>query len=213
MPSQRFSVETFLKVGGITSPYLAVILGVFFFKNGLFAVLLYHLILLICIIGINGSKALILIKSGFIRHIGPLICLGGLLPGVFIFFLWPFAKQETANLDQLMESVNLTNTSFTVFALYACFINPFLEESFWRGCFNPGAWPPSYIDALFSGYHAIVLIPVVKPIFVLLAFMALMCVGWVFRNIYRLTGGLVIPLLTHIVADIAILYAVWKIMQ
>jgi hypothetical protein len=40
-----------------------------------------------------------------------------------------------------------------------------------------------------------------------------MFVGWIFRNIYRLTSGLVIPLLTHIVADIAILYALWKIMQ
>jgi hypothetical protein len=47
----------------------------------------------------------------------------------------------------------------------------------------------------------------------LLSFVTLMFVGWIFRNIYRLTSGLVIPLLTHIVADIAILYALWKIMQ
>ncbi len=202
-----------LKLCGIISPYLAVVLGVFYFKNGLFAVLLYHLILLICIIGINRAKALKLIKSGFNWHIGPLICLGGLLPGVIIFFLWPIAKLESVDLAQLMESVNLTHTSFTVFTLYACFVNPFLEESFWRGCFKPGSWIPSYIDALFAGYHAILLIPVVRSIFVLLAFMALMCVGWMFRNIYRLTSGLAISLLTHIVADIAILYAVWKIMQ
>jgi len=202
-----------LKLCGIISPYLAVVLGVFYFKNGFLAVLLYHLILLICIIGINGSKALKLIQSGFHRHIGPLICLGGLLPGVVIFFLWPIAKLESVDLAQLMESVNLTNTSFAIFALYACFVNPFLEESFWRGCFKPGSWIPSYIDALFAGYHAILLMPVVKLTFVLLSFVTLMFVGWIFRNIYRLTSGLAISLLTHIVADIAILYAVWKIMQ
>jgi len=213
MPSRRFPVETFLKICGIASPYLAVILGVFFFKSGLFAVLLYHLVLAICIVGINRSKAIKLLVSGFRRHIGPLICLGGLLPGVVIFFLWPIAKLEPVDLAQLMESVSLTNTSFMVFALYACFVNPFLEESFWRGCFKPASWRPGPIDALFAGYHAIILIPVVKPVFVLLSFMALTCVGWIFRNIYRLTGGLAIPLLTHIVADIAILYAVWKIMQ
>ncbi len=213
MPTRKIPVETFLKICGIISPYLAVILGVFFFKSGLFAVLLYHLILLICIIGINRPQALKLLVSGFNRHVGPLICLGGLLPGVVILFFWPFAKQETVDLAQLMGSVNLTNTSFTVFVLYSCFVNPFLEESFWRGCFKPKSWLPGPVDALFAGYHAIVLIPVVKPTFVLFSFAALMCVGWIFRNIYRLTGGLAIPLLTHIIADIAILYAVWKIMQ
>ena len=210
---RKIPAENYFKTCGAVSPYLAVVLGVFYFKNGFLAILLYHLLLLICIIGINRAKALKLIKSGFNWHIGPLICLGGLLPGVLIFFFWPFAKLESVDLAQVMESVNLTNTSFAIFALYACFVNPFLEESFWRGCFKPGSWIPSYIDALFAGYHAILLIPVVRSIFVLLAFMALMCVGWIFRNIYRLTSGLAISLLTHIVADIAILYAVWKIMQ
>jgi membrane protease YdiL (CAAX protease family) len=210
---RNISVKNYFKICGAVSPYLAVVLGVFYFKNGFLAILLYHLLLLICIIGINRAKALKLIKSGFNWHIGPLICLSSLLPGVLIFFLWPFAKLESVDLAQVMESVNLTNISFAIFALYACFVNPFLEESFWRGCFKPGSWIPSYIDALFAGYHAILLIPVVRSIFVLLAFMALMCVGWIFRNIYRLTSGLAISLLTHIVADIAILYAVWKIMQ
>ena len=213
MSHRRFSVEMFLRAAGIISPYLAVILGVFIFKSGLFAVLLYHFILAVCIIGINRSQTLKLIKSGFHRYIGPLICLGGLLPGMAILFLWPYAKQQTADLAQLMNSVNLTSTSFTVFALYACLINPFLEESFWRGCFKPASWRPGPVDALFAGYHAVVLIPVFTPVFVGLSFLALMFVGWAFRNIYRLTDGLAIPLLTHIIADIAIFFAVWKIMQ
>ena len=210
---KRVNGKSVSKLCGIVTPYLAVILGVFFFKNSLFAVLLYHVILLICIITINRSQALKLLVSGFDRYVGPLICLGGLLPGVVIFFLWSTAKLESVDLAQLMRSINLTGTSFTFFAVYACPINPFFEESFWRGCFKPGSWVPSPIDALFAGYHAIVLIPVVKPIFVLLSFTAMMFVGWIFRNIYRITGGLAIPLLTHIVADIAIIYAIWKIMQ
>lgn len=210
---RKIPVENFFKTCGIVSPYLAVFLGVFYFKNALFALLLYHLTLSICIIEINGVTALKLIKSDPIWHISRLICLSGLLSGVVIYFLWPIAKLESINLAQLMESVNLKNTSFMFFALYVCFVNPFLEESFWRGCFKPGSWAPRYIDALFAGYHAIILVPVFKPVFVLLSFTALMCVGWIFRNIYRMTGGLAIDLLTHIIADIAIFYAVWKIMQ
>ena len=213
MVGRQVSVKTFLKITGIVSPYLAVILGLFILKSAFFAVLFYHLMLVICIIGINRSKTLTLLRLGFHRYLGPLISLGGLLPGIVIFLLWPFAKRNASDLTQLMELINLENTSFTIFALYSCLINPFLEESFWRGCFKTNSWFPNYIDMLFAGYHTIVLAPVVKPVFVLFSFMALMIVGCIFRNIYRLTGGLSIPLLTHIVADIAILYAVWKIMS
>jgi len=109
--------------------------------------------------------------------------------------------------------VKQTNTSFTVFTLYACFVNPFLEDSFWRGCFKPTSWRLGLVDALFAGYHAVVLIPVVTPVFVGLSFLALMFVSWAFRNIYRVTGGLAIPLLTHIIADVAIFFSVRKILR
>lgn len=213
MSNRKISVQECLKTYGVISPYLAVVLGLFFFNNGFLAALLYHVSLLICVIGINRSKALNLIKSGFHRTIGPLICFGGLLPGVAIFYLWPIAKLESADLVQLMESVNLTHAPFILFAAYACLVNPFLEESFWRGCFKPRSWPPNLVDALFAGYHAMILLPLIKPAFVVLSFMVLMCVGWVFRNIYRLTGGLAICLLTHTIADIAIFYTIWEIMQ
>lgn len=195
------------------SPYLAVILGVFVFKNGLFAVLLYHFILTICIAGINKRKALILLKTGYRPCLGPLIVLAGLLPGAVIVLLWPFAKQDTINIAQTIESVGLSDVCFAVFAIYSCFVNPFLEESFWRGCFKTKSCMPGPIDALFAGYHAIVMLPVVKPVFVILSFLALAFVSWAFRMIYRLTGGLAIPIAIHIIADVAILGALWKIMQ
>jgi hypothetical protein len=78
----------------MVSPYLAVFLGVFYLKSGFFALLLYYLILLICIVGINSSKVLKLIKSGFHQQIGTLVCLGDLLHGGGYFFLRPFAKKK-----------------------------------------------------------------------------------------------------------------------
>ena len=195
------------------SPYLAVLFGVFYIKNAFVAVLFYHLILLVCIVGINRSQVLKLLVSGFHRYTGPVISLGGLIPGIVILLLWPYAKQPAVNLAELMGQVNLSDVSFTVFVFYACLVNPFLEESFWRGCFKPASWRPVPIDVLFAWYHTILLIPVLKPGFVVLSFVALMLVSWIFRNIYRLTGGLAIPLLIHIVADISIFFAVWKIIQ
>ncbi|MHC4524046.1 MAG: CPBP family glutamic-type intramembrane protease [Planctomycetota bacterium] len=213
MVGRQSPLENYLKICGIVSPYFAVLLGVFYFKNGFLAVLAYHLILLLCIVGINRTKAIKLILTGFHRNIGPLICLGGLLPGVVILFLWPIAKSESIKIDELFETINLTGTSFIVFALYACFVNPFLEESFWRGCFNSKAVMPNIVDVLFAGYHALAVFPVLKPVFVFLIFLTMAFVGWLFRTLYRISCGLAIPLLTHIIADIAILYAVWKIIQ
>ena len=213
MVERQSPLENYLIFCGVISPYLAVLLGVFYLKNGFLSVLFYHLILLICIIGINRAKAIKLIVTGFHRYIGPLICLGGLLPGVVILLLWPTAKSESVKIAQLFESINLSGTSFIVFALYACFVNPFLEESFWRGCFKNQTLWPNTVDMLFAGYHALAVFPVLKAPFVVLVFLAMTFVAWFFRTLYRLTGGLAIPLLTHIIGDIAILYTLWKIMQ
>ncbi|MHC4551501.1 MAG: CPBP family intramembrane glutamic endopeptidase [Planctomycetota bacterium] len=208
----RKHLETVLKTCGILSPYLAVLLGLFYFKNAFVSVLLYHLLLLGCIAGINGRKAIHFLKVGF-DGIIRWFCLCGLLPGIFIVSLWPIAKIETINLSNLFELVGLSNTSFCVFALYACLVNPFLEESFWRGCFKPALKRPGLVDILFGGYHAVIVLPVLSLPYAIITLALLTCVGWVFRNIYCVTGGLAIPLITHIIADIAILAAVWKIMQ
>jgi membrane protease YdiL (CAAX protease family) len=204
---------TILKTFGVLSPYLAVTLGLFLFKNGLLAVLLYHLILLVCIIGINRGKALTLLRTGFQPGLGALIALGGLLPGAMIYFFWPYAKQSGVNIEHIMASVHLSNASFAFFVVYSCFVNPILEESFWRGCFPGQSQLPGWVDGLFAGYHAVILIPVVRPVFVLLSFPALSGVSWIFRMLYRRTGGLAIPLVSHLVADIAILWAVWKMIH
>ena len=198
---------------GLCSPYIAVLVGVFIFKNIFPAVLFYHAVLLICITGINKSNAVKLLYKGYHGCIGPLVCLGGLLPGIVIIYCWPVAKPEEANLSELFSMLSLNKELFAVFAVYACLINPFLEESFWRGCFKSRSVLPTPVDALFAGYHAIAVYPAVKPVFAVFLFFVMTFVGWLFRYLYNFTGGLLIPLLTHIIADIAILYAFWMIMQ
>ncbi|MHC4553565.1 MAG: CPBP family glutamic-type intramembrane protease [Planctomycetota bacterium] len=198
---------------GICSPYLAVLAGVFILKNGLLAVLLYHAVLLVCIIAINKIHALKLLIKGCHGCVGPLICLGGLLPAVVIIYFWPLAKLPDVNLSEVFSSLNLNKQLFGIFAVYSCIVNPFMEESFWRGCFKNNSLFPAPVDMLFAAYPALVIYPVVKLPFVVLLFAALTFVGWLFRTLYNFTGGLLIPLMTHIIADIAILYAIWKIMQ
>ncbi len=213
MQNRQRPVEWYLRIAGIASPYLAVCFGLFVLKNGFVSVLMYHLTLLICSIEINKSKSLKLLASGFHRTLGPLMCLGGLLPAAIIVWLWPIAKLDAVEITGLFEMIHLPKGPFMIFALYACLVNPLLEESFWRGCFSNQSRKPNYVDLLFAGYHALILAAVLKPAFVVAAFVALAGASWLFRNMYRLTGGLLIPLLAHLIADIAIFAAVWKILQ
>lgn len=190
---------------------MAVVAGVFFLRNAFAAVLFYHLVLLICILKLNGTGAFRLLQKGFHRFIGPLICVGGIVPGVVIVYLWPIAKPSGTDITGTLDMLNLGGPMLLVFAIYACFVNPVLEEAFWRGSFSKGSIWPNPIDALFAGYHAVAIAPVVKPLFAAFIFAALVFVAWLFRQLYRLTGGLLIPFVTHVIADIAILYAIWTI--
>ena len=205
-------VQPLLKSIGIGSPYFAVVIGVFLFINGFAAVLFYHIVLAAAIATHKINPVHFLLK-GFRPVIGPLICLGGLLPGVVILLLWAFAKQESVDLSDIFLMLNLHGRLFTLFAVYACLVNPILEESFWRGCLKNNSRCPSGVDMLFAGYHALAVFPVLKPVFVVFVFTAMVFVGWLFRSLYRLTGGLFVPLMTHIIADIAILFAIRKIIQ
>lgn len=208
----RLQKKSLLRIAGILSPYIAFIV---FVPRGhpIAAILFYHITLLLCILGIEGPDAFRRLARGFGPRIGPLICVGGCVPGFVIFYLWAIARQDSVDLANVFTSLHLSGPLFAIFATYSCLINPVLEESFWRGCFDNLSRLPNRIDALFAGYHAMAVIPVVKPVFVLLTFLSMVFVGWLFRTLYRRTGGLLIPYITHLIADIAILYAVWRLIQ
>jgi len=185
--------------------------GIYILKNILIATLLYHIMLLICIYGIARFDIIKLFIKGAKWPLGPAFCLSGLTAGGVILYLGPIARLEQVDLAKTLASLNLDRQWYLIYAVYACLVNPFLEEAFWRGCFKNNSLLPNPIDALFSGYHALVVIPVLRTPYIVLLFLAMLGVGWLFRILYRVTGGLLIPLLTHFVADIAILYAIWKI--
>lgn len=192
---------------------MAVLAGVFLLRNAFAAVLFYHLVLLVCILKVDGTSPFRQLTRGFHRYIGPVVGLGGIVPGFVIVYAWPVAGGTGIDLPNTLSSLKMGGPMLLWFALYACFINPVLEEAFWRGSFDQGSIMPNFVDALFAGYHALAVSPVVKPLFAVLLFAALVFVGWLFRQLYRLTDGLLIPFVTHVIADIAILYAIWTIVN
>lgn len=197
---------------GICSPYIAVIGFVFMLRNLLLAVGFYHLVLLICILAIRRTGTCKLCFKRFPWRFG-VICLGGIVPGFVILAAWPMARAEHVELADLMTTLHVNKPLFIAFSIYACLVNPLLEEGFWRGCFDNRSIRPNGVDILFAGYHALAVCVILKPPFVVVLLAAMTFAGWLFRTLYRLSDSLLPALLLHSIADIAILYAIWKLIE
>ena len=63
------------------------------------------------------------------------IILAGLC-GVVIVTIWPMAKLDHVNLSIVLTSLGLSRTLWLVSRIFVLTVNPFLEEAFWRGCFE-----------------------------------------------------------------------------
>jgi membrane protease YdiL (CAAX protease family) len=61
----------------------------------------------------------------------------------------------------------------------------------------------------FAGYHLLVLVSIVGPGWMLLAFIGLIAVSIFWRWLYQTTGNLSAPLLSHALADLGIVLAAW----
>lgn len=211
MKERAVFTKRFLQALGICSPYVAVLAGVFLLKNIFPAVLFYHAVLLACIFGMTRFYVFKQFAAGFHRVLVPLFVSGGLVAGAVVLYGWPLAAGEQVDLARLLAGLHFGPPWFFLFAVYACLVNPLLEEAFWRGCFRNRSHWPTAVDGLFAGYHALAVVPIVTPVFAAGVFAAMTFVGWLFRALARRSGGLLVPVLTHLVADAAILYAVWRI--
>ncbi len=127
--------------------------------------------------------------------------------GPLIFLLWPLAADPAVPLRAVLAGLGLQGASWWGFAAYYVLVNPLLEEAFWRGWLASDARHPSAIDALFSGYHAAVLVLFVDWPWVLFAFACLATAAWLWRRIVMRRGGLAIPVVSHLVADVSVIAA------
>ena len=87
-----------------------------------------------------------------------------------------------------------------------------MEEVYWRG-FLKGKGTgneklPWVVDIVFAGYHLPVLAFFIKPAWLVFAFVVIWMGGWACRWLSRKFGGIAIPLMSHIIADLSIAIAV-----
>ena len=191
-------------------PYLAIWAGLFLFKSAWFALLGFHIaIILVLLIARPGIPVEILFKT---RHFtwtrrSIFTCAG---IGVAIYYFHPYLGLA-GDLASQLESLGLTASTWPLFIAYFTLTNPFIEEYFWRAYLGSDARGFYLGDVVYAGYHGLTLIGRVHPLMNLISLITLTFTGWLWRQIRREDEGLLVPVLGHMAADFTIMLSVYLI--
>lgn len=189
--------------------YLGVCVGLFVFHSAWGALLGYHAaIILSLLIAKPDIPVSILFKANGVKWtlLNILICGSS---GVVIYFLWDFFG-FASNLVEQLQALGLNESNWPMFIAYFSLVNPFIEEYFWRGYLGSKTKSLYSSDFLYAGFHGLVLFDKVQPVLVIFGLSVLVFMGWFWRQVAREDGGLLAPVLGHMAADFAILFAVYK---
>ena len=189
-------------------PYLAVGIGLFWVGNAWLTLLGFHFAILLSLFLAKSSFP---IKNLFISSDLRWVALNILLcgsSGISLFFFWSYFGL-VGDLPAHFESYDLTRSTWPLFITYFVLANPLVEEYFWRGYLGSptrGLYPS---DFLYAGFHALILINKMHIVAIMYSLIVLVLAGWFWRQLARVNGGLLAPVLGHMVADFTILMAVY----
>ena len=188
--------------------YLAVVAGLFIFHSAWTALLLFHFAIITSLFIAKSKPSIkILFTGNDLKWILVSVFLCG-STGIALYFFWNkfgIASDISAN----VEALGLNRSDWIPFLAYFALVNPFLEEYFWRGYL--GSKTTSFVasDFLYAGFHGLVLINKVQTNMIVYALATLIVAGWLWRQLARVDGGLLAPVLGHMAADFSILTAVY----
>nr|MBA4405318.1 hypothetical protein [Nanoarchaeum sp.] len=189
-------------------PYISMLIGLYLFKNAWLAFLIYH-ILIISVLAYNKKlKSWKLMFKGFNLKLTIYSIVFGLLGGVILYFLAPYADLKS-NITPILISLGLSGTLWLTFVIYHSLVNPWFEESYWRGYLGSSKKGLIATDFIFSGYHLLVLAIFLNWYWLILAFILLTLAAWFWRQLARKNKGLLIPILSHMAADASIMIVVY----
>ncbi len=185
-------------------PYLTVGVGVLVFRNAWLALLSYHLGM-VSVMLISRYKPSLRASFAGSGYLIPVICTAlGASAGIALITVWPLLGLNQSA-GSYIRSLGLDQRTVPLFFVYFVTVNPWLEETYWRGFLGSDRKRPELNDGLFSGYHLAVIGGVVGPLWLAAAFFCLTAAAWFWRQANRLNGGLLPSMLSHLAADIAVM--------
>lgn len=194
-----------LKLISVLVPYVAVLIGLYVFKNAWVAIGLYHFGITVFLIAGDRNSLLKRVCTGWNSIIAVIGIVMSVMISPIIFFFWEHMQLESIPLNSALANFGLHGTSWFFFMIYFSTVQPFLEELYWRGYLERGHKYFSWTDLAFAGYHILVLAWFIKVPWLAIAFIVLAVAAYIWRYIASKLEGLAVPLLSHIVADVSII--------
>jgi len=188
--------------------YLAVILGMFLFRNAWAALLTFHLAIIISVFIAKPDTSLKILLTGRSLKWPLLTMILCGSTGITLYFFWD-KFGITHDLAAHVETMGLNRSSWIPFIAYFTLVNPFVEEYFWRVYLGSKTTNFTASDFLYAGFHGLILMDNVRTDMIVYSVAVLIVAGWFWRQIARADGGLRAPLLGHMAADFSILTAVY----
>jgi hypothetical protein len=188
--------------------YLAVGVGIFWIHHAFWALLGFHVAILLSVLLVRSSVPVnILLQSKDVRWVILSIVLCG-SSGISLYFLWPYFG-IIDDLHSIIESFGLSNSTWPIFIAYFVLVNPWCEEYFWRGYLGSPTRHLYPSDFLYAGFHSIILLGKMQVGAILYILVLLVLAGWLWRQFARANEGLLASVLGHMAADLSILMAIY----
>lgn len=194
-------------------PYVAVMAGLYILKNAWIAIGLYHFGISVFLITEDGRKSLKKLRRGWNSIAAVISILMSVMIFPIIFFFWKLMYLENMTLNSTLSGFGLYGPSWLFFMIYFSTAQPLLEELYWRGYLANSHKYISWTDFAFAGYHILVLAWFVKLPWLVIAFIVLTIVAYIWRYLASKFEGLIVPLLSHIAADVSIIVAIYVLIQ
>ncbi|MGB8983895.1 MAG: CPBP family glutamic-type intramembrane protease [Anaerolineales bacterium] len=190
-------------------PYLAVGLGMFWFKNAWAALLGFHLAIILSLLMAGSSVPLrTLFQSTNFRWVLLSLAFSS-LGGIFLHLFWS-VFEITSDLSGHVGALGLNSSNWIAFIAYFSLVNPFIEEYFWRGYLGSPAKGPYLSDFIYAGFHALILVGNIPAGSIVFSLIVLVLAGWFWRQVAREDQGLLAPVLGHMAVDFTILLIVYR---
>lgn len=193
----RFAMSAPAMLFRLLVPYVAVGIGWCLLGWGWQSLLAYHVLIL------AGSRGR---WKGVFRGTSPGWLWASVAPcalaGLILFLLIPVVAPDPALADWLVAH-GIGERALLFFIPYFGLIHPMLEQVHWRDL-RPVGW---VAHAAFAGYHALVLGSLVEAPWLVAILIGLAVASWSWGWITQETGGLLIPIAGHSLADLGVIVA------
>jgi hypothetical protein len=179
------------------APYIAVLIFWCVWPNAWLAILAYH-------------AQILLWNWPVLRKLRPLqartnlfIALPSILAGPVLYVLLPIIT--CTELTAWLDTYHLSGPALVLMIPYFGFVHPILEQIHWHKIRETVVWS----HPIFAGYHMIVLSSLLTLPWLILCFAVLFSASFAWRWIDTKGRGIMISVVSHILADLGVVVAAW----